>query len=176
MPDFVGGGESARIAWSVDAYEDVRVPAGTFKAFRLSLSVTPTSQPVLNQWPGWAGKLWYAPEARQYVKAEGRFEIEMSDFQVVSLEHPPATLSFHISLQQPKDQEHIDNESTVVTGRVTAPRGVSRVVITVNGKEVARQEEQRAPETEVGLSTPITLREGKNVLHVAVTDASGDTR
>ncbi|HWU38985.1 MAG TPA: caspase family protein, partial [Candidatus Acidoferrum sp.] len=133
-------------------------------------------QPVLRQWPGWAGKLWYAPEARQYVKAEGRFEIELSDFQVVSLEHPPATPPFQISLQQPKDQEHVNGESIVVTGRVTAPRGVSRVVITVNGKEVAKQEEQRTPKTEVGLSTPITLREGKNVLHVAVTDASGDTR
>ncbi len=87
-PDFPRG-EFSGFAWSVDAYEDVRVPAGTFKAFRIALSVTRKSQQPLSSIPGWTGKLWYAPEARLYVKAEGRFEIEMSDFQVISLERPP---------------------------------------------------------------------------------------
>ncbi len=175
MPDFPGG-ESARIAWSVDAYEDVRVPAGTFKAFRLSLSITPSSPRVQRRWPGWTGKLWYAPEARQYVKAEGRFEIELPDFQVVALVRSPVTSPFQLTLQQPKDQDHVVGESILVAGRVTAPRGVTRVGVTLNGKEVVKQEEQQAPKTEVDLSIPIKLREGKNVLHVAVTDASGDTR
>jgi hypothetical protein len=175
MPDFIRG-ESARIAWSVDAYEDVRVPAGTFKAFRLSFSITPNSPPVQRQWPGWTGKLWYAPEARQYVKAEGRFEIEMADFQVVAIERSPMTLPFQLTLQQPKDQDHVVSDSLLVAGRVTAPRGVTKVTITLNGKEVAKQEGPQAPKNEIDLSIPIKLREGKNVLHVAATDASGDTR
>jgi hypothetical protein len=174
-PDYTRG-ESARFAWSVDAYEEVRVPAGTFKAFRIALSVTPNSQHTLSSLQGWTGKLWYAPEAHQYVKAAGRFEIELSDFQVVSLDHPPATSPFQLTLQQPKDQDHVVGESVLVAGKVTAARGVTRVIITLNGKEVAKQEEQRAPKTEIDLSIPIKLREGINVLHVAAIDASGDTR
>lgn len=174
-PDFPRG-EFSGFAWSVDAYEDVRVPAGTFKAFRIALSVTRKSQQPLSSIPGWTGKLWYAPEARLYVKAEGRFEIEMSDFQVISLERPPATSPFQLTLKQPKDQDHVIGESILIAGKVTAPRGVTRVIITLNGQEIAKQEEQRTPKNEIDLSIPIKLREGKNVLHVAAIDASGDTR
>ena len=175
MPDF-SGGEYARMAWSVDAYEDVRVAAGTFKAFRLSLSVTPSSARVERQFHGWTGKLWYAPEARQYVKAEGRFEIALPDFQVVALEHSPVSSPLQLTLQNPKDQDRFASESIPVSGKVTASRGVTRVSITLNGKEVAKQEEQQAPKSEIDLNIPIKLQEGKNVLQVAATDASGDTR
>ena len=73
----VPGGESADFNWSVQAYEDVQVLAGTFKAFRISLPINFTYQ-----YGRYGGSMraalqprqlvtWYAPEARQFVKAEG---------------------------------------------------------------------------------------------------------
>lgn len=63
---------SVAFSWTVEAYEDVRVPAGTFKAFR-----------ILQSWGGLSGGLsggqthgklvaWYVPDVRQWVKSEVR--------------------------------------------------------------------------------------------------------
>ncbi len=46
--------------WSIDAYEEIQVPAGTFKAFRIVLSWQPGKRIVS----------WYAPELGQLVKAD----------------------------------------------------------------------------------------------------------
>jgi hypothetical protein len=61
----------AYLTWTVEAYEPVRVPAGTFQAFRIEL--------ILNPWPyreSQTLRLWYAPEARQYVKVEAALILE----------------------------------------------------------------------------------------------------
>jgi hypothetical protein len=96
IPTAPAGG-SAEFTWSVKAYEDVQVPAGTFKAFRISLAINvfswgasqsgytfavPRSSQLVN---------WYAPEARQFVKAEG-FGMDLLAFQAVALERPAAAL------------------------------------------------------------------------------------
>jgi hypothetical protein len=57
-----------RHTWKVEGYEDVSVPAGTFKAFRITHAVS-----VGVQWSAsvWAFTLWYSPEARRFVKGAG---------------------------------------------------------------------------------------------------------
>jgi len=53
------------IAWKIASYEDVTVPAGTFKAFRILITFTRQDRSQLEN------VLWYAPEARQFVKMDG---------------------------------------------------------------------------------------------------------
>ena len=54
--------DQARHTWKVEGYEDVSVPAATFKAFRITHAVS-----VGVQWSAslWAFTLWYAPAVRQ---------------------------------------------------------------------------------------------------------------
>src|SRR3990172_10435151 len=49
-------------------------------------------------------------------------------------------------------------------------RGVSRVVVTLNGQEVSRVDERRSA---VALNLPVKLREGQNTLVVTATDTDG---
>ncbi|RPI04852.1 MAG: PEGA domain-containing protein, partial [Zetaproteobacteria bacterium] len=82
--------ESVEIVWTVEAYETVRVPAGTFQAFRVHLAFTTSAR---FQFGGL--RLWYASGARQYVKAEvvkgpglaGPSKSPLA-FQLVSLDRP----------------------------------------------------------------------------------------
>src|SRR5262245_59211246 len=71
----VAGGDAASFTWRVEAYEDVQVAAGTFKAFRISLALerfdTATRGGNLLFRKSYHLITWYAPEARQFVKAEG---------------------------------------------------------------------------------------------------------
>jgi hypothetical protein len=162
---------SASFTWSVQAYEDVQVVAGTFKAFRISLGFDLGSDNPLAQ----ARQLitWYAPEARQFVKAEG-FGLNLLAFQAVALERPAPAL-LQVALQEPTDQARFTTQGIVAPGKVTGGKGVTWVSITLNGTEVSRQEERQAPKTEVALNLPITLREGKNVLLVTAADPEGNT-
>ncbi len=171
-PDFPSG-IRARVTWSVDAYEDVRVPAGTFKAFRISLSATPAEGRFEQRWPERTGKIWYAPEARQFVKAEGRVETAFSDFQLLALDRP-VMVPLQVVLNQPRDQAHATSENMLLAGKVSAGKGITRVSITLNGQEISTQGEERTPKTEMGLQVPLKLRVGKNVVLVTATDTTGD--
>jgi Caspase domain len=171
-------GESARFTWRVQAYEEVQVVAGTFKAFRIALSievfisgggspgtrVIPRSRQLVT---------WYAPEVRQFVKAEG-YGLDLLAFQVVALERPAPEL-LQVALQEPTHQARFTTQGIVVAGKVTGGKGVTWVSITLNGAEVSRQEERQAPRSDVTLNLPITLREGKNVLLVTAADPEGNT-
>ena len=104
----VPGGDPVRFTWSVKAYEDVQVVAGTFKAFRISVAID-----VIRGRVGWGPTMsprnrqlvtWYAPEARQFVKAEG-FYLDLLAFQVVALERPAPAL-LQVALQEPTNQAH----------------------------------------------------------------------
>src|SRR5262245_5531633 len=67
MGGLVGTFRGTWVASKVEAYEDVRVPAGTFKAFRVSIDarvVASEDRLVLTT--------WYAPELRQFVKTQSR--------------------------------------------------------------------------------------------------------
>ncbi|MBI3454167.1 MAG: hypothetical protein HY002_00070, partial [Candidatus Rokubacteria bacterium] len=73
--------------WKVEAYEDVRVAAGTFKAYRISLAIEPAPTTYGEHARAVDLTFWYAPEARQLVKAESR-DVPSLAFEVVRLDRP----------------------------------------------------------------------------------------
>ncbi len=75
-------GLRAELTWSVEGYQDIHVlSAGTFKVFRISLSVRP--ERLYLHTPGVA-QLWYAPEVRRFVKMEGTGMTSFLDFELVA--------------------------------------------------------------------------------------------
>lgn len=65
--------------WAVEGYEDVKTPAGTFKAFKISRREM--------QSPAWQ-EFWYSPVAKNWVKIragggpDGDFEEELSSYSL----------------------------------------------------------------------------------------------
>jgi len=88
---------------------------------------------------------------------------------------PPPAATLADSVSSPADQARVDRDTIPLAGLVTSPRGVARVVVTLNGAEVTVVEE-RAPRPAVSLSASLKLREGANLLVVAATDADGTIR
>ncbi|MGH7388615.1 MAG: caspase family protein [Candidatus Rokuibacteriota bacterium] len=75
----------------------------------------------------------------------------------------------------PAEGARLEHDAATLAGVVSAGRGVSRVVVTLNGVEVGRTEEKTlAPSVSVNL--PLRLREGQNTVVVTATDASGMTQ
>jgi uncharacterized caspase-like protein len=66
----------------------------------------------------------------------------------------------------------IDQESIALAGLVTGGRGVSHVLVSLNGVEVVRRDE-KTPVRALPLNLPLRLREGQNTLVVTATDADG---
>jgi uncharacterized caspase-like protein len=62
-----------------------------------------------------------------------------------------------------------------VAAVVTSGKGVTKVVVQLNGAEVAQQNE-RNPQTSLVVTTPVTLRSGTNAIVISATDAAGVTR
>jgi len=87
----------------------------------------------------------------------------------------PAGAPLAVSLSSPADQARVDRDTVALAGLVTSAGGVSRVVVTLNGAEVARVDE-KAPRPAVSLNTSLKLQEGANLLVVAATDADGAIR
>jgi uncharacterized caspase-like protein len=88
---------------------------------------------------------------------------------------PPAAAPLAIKLSSPADQTRVDRETVPLAGVITSGRGVSRVVVTLNGAEVSRTDE-KSPKSAVSLSTSVKLREGPNLLVIDATDADGAVR
>jgi len=88
---------------------------------------------------------------------------------------PSAGAALAVNVSSPNDQARVDREMVPLSGLVTSGRGVSRVVVTVNGAEVARVDE-RAPRPAVSLNTSVKLREGPNLVVVEAADADGAIR
>ncbi len=83
---------------------------------------------------------------------------------------PPPPLA--VRLASPSDKSKVEHETIALAGLATGGRGISRVVVTVNGLEVLKQDE-KTPARAVPLNLPLKLREGANTLVVSVTDADG---
>jgi hypothetical protein len=158
-----------RSTWTVDRYEEVTVPAGREKAFRLSLEIQHT---YFTNIP-FELKLWYAPRLRQIVKAESRTLPPLS-FEVVAVEQDPQA-SLRVTLESPPDQARLGSPALLVSGRASSGAGITRVTVTLNAVEVSRIDTAATPRPVVRLSVPVTLRRGQNVLLVTATDASGET-
>ena len=182
-PDFPSG-VAVDLAWSVDGVDEVRVPAGTFQAYRIAISITPTSSQVRNRWAGLTSKIWYAPEAKQYIKAEGRFETGLGDFSVLSVgpatATPPQVASSpptarpppRIELRFPADQARLSTAETVVAAAITSERGVAKVTVTVNGAQV-HETAERSAQASFLITVPVTLRDGANRIELQARDADG---
>jgi hypothetical protein len=173
-----------RITLSVDKYEDVKVPAGTFKAFRISLESGPPDR-FRDQWsrthPGaWhaALTLWFAPEIGRYVKVVADRDFggwSAGGWTSVLLDvERPAPLA--VALTDLAGDTRVDREVLPLAGKVTSGKGVKQVTVTLNGAEVLRAGDAQNPGREVTLRTSLTLRGGRNVLLVTATDAEGETR
>ncbi len=164
------------VIWEVEAEEEIRVPAGSFRALRIKESVFGIQPPGGGTTPfTWASMVfWYAPEIRQMIRAEGTFGPQIG-FQVVAVERPGPSL-FQIVFEGLPDQTRVTTDRIALAGRVSASRGVSRVTVNLNGQDISKQEEKQAVKKELALSVPLQLKEGKNLLLVTAVDAGGDTR
>jgi len=81
------GQSVVRVTWRVEAYEDVRVPAGTFKAYRIVQILEPRFLATSPQSRRLEVALWYAPSAQQLVRADGG-DLNGLAFQAVALDRP----------------------------------------------------------------------------------------
>lgn len=160
------------LVWEVEAFEDIRVPAGMFGAFRIKQSFTGFRYATAGA--AWSVVLWYAPSVRQIVKATSSFPA-FKAFEVVNIEGTtPADL--RVTLEGPAHDVHVTGERAAVVGKVTASPGVARVTVVFNGKEVLKQEDKKAEQREVPFNFPVQLNEGENVLVVTAVDGRGETR
>jgi len=155
------------ITWKVDSYEDVKVFAGTFKAFKILVTFT------RQDGRRFENTLWYAPDARQLVKMEGA--TTTFRFQIAGLDRPTAG-PIQFALEGLPEKERIGVDRFIIGGKVTAGKGLAAVTVTVNGAEVATRDERKAPKPEIELNVPVKLREGRNVVIVTATDADGTSR
>jgi hypothetical protein len=167
------GQSLVRLSWKVDAYEDVRVPAGVFKAFRIVQVLEPRFLAASPQSRRLELAFWYAPSIQQLVRADGS-DLSGLAFQAVALDKPAAPLA--VSLAEPKDQGRVTAERITLTGKISGGAGALRISVTLNGAEIARQQEPGAPGKDVALSVPVKLAPGKNTLIVTATDGAGVTR
>ncbi len=87
----------------------------------------------------------------------------------------PRSAGLAVNVSTPADQARVDRDTVSLAGLVTSERGVARVVVTLNGAEVAKLEE-RAARPALSLNTSLKLREGANLLVIAATDADGAIR
>jgi uncharacterized caspase-like protein len=155
------------VTWKVESYEDVKVFAGTFKAFRILMTFTRQDGRQTES------TLWYAPEARQFVKMDGA--TGLLKFQLAGLDRPAAG-PIQFALEGLPEKDRIGVDGFTIGGKVMAGKGLATVAVTVNGAEVATRDERSAPKAEIALNVPIKLREGKNVVIVTATDADGTSR
>jgi hypothetical protein len=168
------GQSVVRLTWKVDAYQDVRVPAGVFKAFRIVQVLEPRFLATSPQSRRLELAFWYAPAIQQLVRADGN-DLSGLAFQAVALDKPAAA-PLAVALADPKDQGRVATERVVLTGKVTGGTGPLRIAVTLNGAEIARQQESGAPGKDVPLSVPVKLVPGRNTLIVTATDGGGVSR
>ncbi len=168
------GQSVVRLTWKVDAYQDVRVPAGTFKAFRIVQVLEPRFLAASPQSRRLELAFWYAPAIQQLVRADGN-DLSGLAFQAVALDRPAAA-ALAVALTDPKDQGRVATERITLTGKVTGGAGPLKIAVTLNGAEVARQQEAATPGKDVAVSVPVKLTPGRNTLIVTATDGAGVSR
>ena len=173
------GQSLVRLTWKVDAYQDVRVPAGVFKAFRIVQVLEPRFLAVSPQSRRLELAFWYAPAVQQLVRADGN-DLSGLAFQAVALDRPVAA-ALAVALADPKDQGRVATERITLTGKVTGGTGPLRIAVTLNGTEIARLQEPGtpgpgAPAKDVPLSVPVKLAPGRNTVIVTATDGAGVSR
>jgi uncharacterized caspase-like protein len=85
---------------------------------------------------------------------------------------PSLPPSLQVRLLSPIDQARFEEDTVALAGLVSGSRGVSRVMIALNGAEISRQEERTAQRA-IAVNLPVKLREGQNTLVVTASDTDG---
>ena len=177
---FLSYGEpyDADLTWRVEGVDSVVVPAGTFQAYRIRYRITPrivsnfASRRGPNPTPSVTSLVfWYAPELKQFVKAEGdywqvRFELVAAD--------PGESEPLTIAVREPADQTSKGpGDSVSLIGTASAGKGVATLSVTVNGETVSTETPATDRRRTVSLDVPLPLRDGKNIVIVTATDGAG---
>jgi hypothetical protein len=177
--DVYARGGVPNLVWSIEAYEEVSTPAGSFKAFRIRHSFVVQGGRSASQEFG-SLVFWYAPEVRQLVRGAGKIETPhgftmFPSFSIVAVEQSRPAV-FQIALEGLADLSRVATERVALVGKVQASRGVTQISVSLNGKEISKQEDRHATKQELGLNVPVQLAEGRNVLLVTATDGGGQIR
>ena len=166
-----GGFNRIYVDWEVESYEDVQVPAGSFKAFKIHYSFQ-VGPPGGRQWRELF--FWYSPEVKQIIKSASP-NFKGMNWGVVAIDRPEMA-PLDLALREPKDQARFDRESIVLAGKATSGKGIARVTVAVNGAEVASRGERSGARNELLFEVPLKLNEGRNVLIVTALDTTGERR
>ncbi|OGK85808.1 MAG: hypothetical protein A2X52_11070 [Candidatus Rokubacteria bacterium GWC2_70_16] len=75
-------------------------------------------------------------------------------------------------VSSPRDQARVERESVALAALASGGKGISRVLVTLNGQEVSRQEPP-SPQPSLAVNLPLTLREGPNTLVVTAIEPDG---
>jgi Caspase domain len=173
-----GVGYDADFQWSVVAWEEVTVPAGTFKAYRIVYRIAPRLAANFAR-PDWRSAppstltltYWYAPEIRQFVKADGDSWIVR--FELVAVD-PGESEPLTVRVREPEDHSTVlAGSDPTLAGHASGGKGVVRIDVTVNGQTVATESPKGEPRRSVPLNVALPLRDGKNVIIVTATDPVG---
>ena len=146
--------------------------------------------------------IWYAPALGRIVKIDGQGDFASLSAELVAAgggvaAAPPAAASapapapppaakpapalaqapapLRVSVSSPTDQARVTQEDIALAGVASSERGVSRVVVTLNGLEVSRMEEPAARRA-LAVHVPLKLRQGQNTVAVTATGADGSTQ
>lgn len=87
----------------------------------------------------------------------------------------PGSTALEVTISSPKDQQRVSQQTLALAAVASGGKGVSRVVVTLNGVVVARLEE-RAPQRAMPVNVALKLEEGQNVVVVTAIDADGVTQ
>ncbi len=83
--------------------------------------------------------------------------------------------ALQVAISSPRDQARVDQESIALAGLVSSGKGVTRVMVMLNGVEVSRLGEL-APQRALAVNLPLKLRDGQNTIVVTATDVDGLTQ
>jgi hypothetical protein len=87
----------------------------------------------------------------------------------------PAAPALTVEIRHPDDRAQLSEAATTVVAVATSGKGIAGVTVSLNGREVARQQE-RTPQRGTVVTVPVTAREGTNVLVVTASEPDGSAR
>ena len=150
----------------------------------------------------WRTSFWYAPDLRRIVKAESA-AVAMT-YEVSAVDAPPAVASApppappaprtppletrpsppvaapadleapKIAINYPAADVKVEAESIVLLGLATDNAAVDRVIVAVNGVEIAQPRDLGAVGRGIPLRVPVPLQLGANVVEITVSDKAGN--
>ncbi|MBI2529008.1 MAG: caspase family protein [Candidatus Rokubacteria bacterium] len=89
---------------------------------------------------------------------------------------PPAPAAsvppLQLLVSSPGDQARVERQSVALAALASGGKGISRVLVTLNGQEVSRQEPP-SPQPSLAVNLALTLREGPNTLVVTAIEPDG---